>query len=66
MGTSSSQIDSLRIISALIACKGLHESHAIAEVRYRKGLVTNSAVLDAQRTALAAETQLLSSPNALA
>jgi formate hydrogenlyase transcriptional activator len=25
MGTSSSQIDSLRIISALIACKGLHE-----------------------------------------
>ncbi|MEI8016200.1 MAG: sigma 54-interacting transcriptional regulator [Nitrospira sp.] len=25
MGTSSSQIDSLRIISALLACKGLHE-----------------------------------------
>ena len=25
MGTPSSQIDSLRIISALIACKGLHE-----------------------------------------
>jgi len=25
MGTSSSQIDSLRIISALVACKGLHE-----------------------------------------
>ena len=25
MGTTSSQIDSLRIIRALIACKGLHE-----------------------------------------
>jgi hypothetical protein len=29
MGTSSSQIDSLQTISPLIACKGLHESHAI-------------------------------------
>jgi hypothetical protein len=26
---SSSQIDSLQTISPLIACKGLHESHAI-------------------------------------
>jgi len=31
----------------------------LAEVRYRKGLVTNLDVLDAQRTALAAETQLV-------
>jgi hypothetical protein len=29
MGTSSSQIDSLQTFSPLIACKGLHESHAI-------------------------------------
>jgi outer membrane protein TolC len=29
----------------------------LAEVRYRKGLVTYLDVLDAQRTALAAETQ---------
>jgi outer membrane protein TolC len=31
----------------------------LAEVRYRKGLVTYLAVLDAQRTALATETQLV-------
>jgi outer membrane protein TolC len=31
----------------------------LAEVRYRKGMVTNLAVLDAQRTALATETQLV-------
>ena len=31
----------------------------LAEVRYRKGLVTYLDVLDAQRTALAAETQLV-------
>jgi multidrug efflux system outer membrane protein len=31
----------------------------LAEVRYRKGLVTYLYVLDAQRTALAAETQLV-------
>jgi len=31
----------------------------LAEVRYRKGLVAYLDVLDAQRTALAAETQLV-------
>jgi outer membrane protein TolC len=31
----------------------------LAEVRYRKGLVTYLDMLDAQRTALAAETQLV-------
>jgi len=31
----------------------------LAEVRYRKGLVTYLDVLDAQRSALAAETQLV-------
>jgi outer membrane protein TolC len=59
MGTSSSQIDSLQTIIPPIACKGLDESHAITEVRYRKGLVTYLDVLDAQRTVLAAETQLV-------
>ena len=35
------------------------EAMRLAEVRYRKGLVTYLDVLDAQRTALAAETQLV-------
>ena len=35
------------------------ESVRLADVRYRKGLVTYLDVLDAQRTALAAETQLV-------
>jgi NodT family efflux transporter outer membrane factor (OMF) lipoprotein len=37
---------------------------ALAEVRYRKGLVNYLDVLDAQRTALAAETQLVASERA--
>jgi len=35
------------------------EAVRLAEVRYRKGLVTYLDVLDAQRTALATETQLV-------
>jgi hypothetical protein len=50
MGTSSSQIDSLQTISPLIACKGFTKAMRLAEVRYRKGLVSYLDVLDAQRT----------------